>query len=159
MKKYRELHPINEGKRKWRYIVTDTIKLRMIGGGLGHRNCQLLINGKVIAEIKNGFLIIYAGYAWNGCSPKRYVGWPPFGMWVGTPDFEETIMASLGHDVLFQFSALLDYCMNEVNMFFFNWMEVDGLDESLVDIYHGAVKNFGKRFWAKVDPTLSVIHL
>ena len=155
--KYRELHPIKEGHRKWRYVTIKTVKLRLIGAI--HRDCQLHVKGKLIAEIKDGWLHVYAGYAWNGCSPKRYVGWPPIGAWVGTPDFKETILASLGHDVLFQFSALLEYRFSEVNAFFFNWMEIEGLDESLVDIYHGAVQKFGKSFWGKKDETLSVIYL
>jgi hypothetical protein len=155
--KYRELHPIKEGKRKWRFLVTQAIKRKLIG--TSHRDCQLFVKGKLIAEILSNHLYIYAGYAWNGCSPKRYIGWPPFGMWVGTPDFEATIIASLVHDVLYQFAALLEFTFDEANMIFFNIMTVDGLDESLTDIYHGAVKKFGKDYWAKEDPTLAVIYL
>jgi hypothetical protein len=157
--KYRELHPTKEGNRKWRYITTGVVKLRLLGDGAGHRDCKMFVNGKIVAEIKKGSLYVSKGYAWNGCSPKRYIGWPPVGMWVGTPDFKESLAASLGHDVLFQFSALLEYNMNQVNTFFYYWMEIDGMDSALQDIYHGAVKSFGGRFWGKKDPSLSVVYV
>jgi hypothetical protein len=156
--KYRELHPTKEGKRKWRYITTSTVRLPLFGGRMGHRECKMFVSGKCVAEIKDGALFIHAGYAWNGCSPKRYVGFPPVGMWVGTPDFKGSILASLGHDVLFQFSALLEFAFNEVNMFFFNWMEINGMDSSLQDIYYNAVKSFGESYWGKKDPSLSVLY-
>lgn len=156
MKNYRELHPIKEGKRKWRFVTTGIVRLRLYGLAAMHPNCRMYAAGKLIAEIADGWLLIYPSYAWNGCSPKRYVGWPPFGMWIGTPDFEATIAASLGHDVLFQFSALLRYEMRVVNTQFFHWMDDDGLEPDLRDIYHGAVQKWGGKFWGAHDPSLSV---
>jgi hypothetical protein len=156
MKTYRELHPIKEGKRKWRFVVTKRIELPLYGLGRMHPNCMLYVHGKLVALILDGKLFIYPGYAWNGCSPKRYIGWPPIGAWVGTPDFPETRMASLGHDVLFQFSALLRYSMNVVNDQFGLWMDDAGLSEELRDIYYGAVHRFGADYWGKPDPSLSV---
>lgn len=153
---YRRLHPTKEGKRKWRFVTTDTVPFRLYGLGAMHPNCKMYASGKLIAEIENGFLFIAPGYAWNGCSPKYYVGFPPIGMWVGTPDFEGTILASLGHDVLFQFSFLLRYSMFVVNAQFAHWMDDDGLEPDLRDIYHGAVTRFGTRFWGVKDHTLTV---
>jgi hypothetical protein len=153
---YRELHPIKEGKRKWRYVTTATVDLRLYGLGTMHPPCELYANGKKIARILDGWLSIFEGYAWNGCSPKRYIGWHPFGKWIGTPDFPETRLASLGHDVLFQFSALLKYEMTTVNSQFWHWMDDNGLDEDLRDVYHGAVAKWGTKFWGKADGSLSI---
>lgn len=153
---YRELHPIKEGKRLWRYVTTATVDLPLYGAGKNHPTCILFANGKKIAQIANGWLSIYEGYAWNGCSPKKYIGWPPVGKWIGTPDFPETRLASLGHDVLFQFSALLKYEMRTVNDQFFHWLDDNGLDEDLRDIYHGAVQKWGGQYWGKPDNTLSI---
>jgi hypothetical protein len=159
MKTYRELHPIKEGKRKWRYVTVRLGRLPLYGLGQMHPNCTLKIKGKLVAEIRDGFLYYGKGYAWNGCSPKTYIGWPPIGLWVGTPDFECTILPSLGHDILFQFSALLRFTMNVVNDQFYNWLDDEGASEELRDIYHGAVAKFGHKFWGVVDPDLTVQYL
>lgn len=55
--------------------------------------------GNVWAELAPTYLKIYPRYAWNGCSPKGMF----FGTMIGTPDFKETMLASLVHDVLTQF--------------------------------------------------------
>jgi hypothetical protein len=149
----REIHPIREGKRKWRYKPICTIELPLYED---HPPCKMYANGVLMAEIVGRKLLIHATYVWNGCSPKYYVGWPPFGMWVGTPDFDGTILASLGHDVLFQFSALLRYEMYVVNNQFLFWMDDDGFEPDLRDIYHGAVEKWGAKYWGKADPSLSV---
>ena len=156
---FRELHPVREGHRKWRFMTTGIVRLRLYGLAAMHPNCRMYAAGKLIAEIADGWLLIYPGYAWNGCSPKRYIGWPPIGMWIGTPDFEATIKASLGHDVLFQFSALLRYEMRVVNNQFLHWMEDDGLEPDLRDIYHGAVEKWGGKFWGVKDQSLAVIYV
>ena len=156
MNGYRELHPTREGKRKWRFVTTKRITLPLYGLGRMHPNCLLGVQGKTIAKIHDGKLYIYPGYAWNGCSPKRYIGWPPIGAWIGTMDFPGTRLASLGHDVLFQYSTLLRYSMNVVNDQFFLWMDDAGLEDDIRDIYHGAVHKYGSKFWAKPDPSLHV---
>lgn len=158
MKTYRELHPIKEEHRKWRFVTLATVILPLYGLARNHPNCIMTVNGRPVAKIRDGKLYIYPGYAWNGCSPKRYIGWPPIGAWVGAPDFEATRMASLGHDVLFQFSALLRYSMYVVNDQFGFWMDDAGLSEELRDIYYGAVEKFGADYWGKKDPTLAVIY-
>jgi hypothetical protein len=156
MKTYRELHPTKEGKRLWRYITTKRGVLPLYGLDRNHAPCELLIDGHVIAEIRNGWLAYRAGYAWNGCSPKRYIGWPPFGFWAGTPDFESTHLASLGHDILFQFSAYLNFRFEDVNDLFFTWIDDAGASDLVRDIYHGAVDMMGSKFWRKKCETLSV---
>lgn len=157
--KYRKLHPTKEGKRKWRFVVTGIIDLPLYGAAKSHPPCLLFANGKKVAQISNGWLNVYPGYAWNGCSPKFYIGWPPVGKWVGTPDFDGTILPSLGHDILFQFSVLLRLSMQSANTQFFLWMDDNGLSEELRDIYHGAVAQWGDKYWGKDDPTLTVTYV
>jgi hypothetical protein len=155
---YRELHPTKEGHRRWRYVTTETVRLPLYGLAAMHVNCQMLAGQNLIAEIRHGWLLIHRGYAWNGCSPKRYIGFPPVGAWVGTPDFPQTIFASLGHDVLFQFSALLRYEMAVVNNQFFDWLDEYNAPNWMRDIYHGAVNMLGGKFWGEKDSTLKVIY-
>lgn len=152
----RELHPIREGKRKWRYKPICTIELPLYED---HPPCKMYANGVLMAEIVGRKLLIHATYVWNGCSPKYYVGWPPFGMWVGTPDFREMIVPSGGHDVLFQFSLLLQFTMQSANNHFYRWMEYFDAAEELRDIYHGAVAKWGGKYWGKSDKSLAVIYV
>lgn len=152
----RELHPIREGKRKWRYKPICTIELPLYED---HPPCKMYANGVLMAEIVGRKLLIHATYVWNGCSPKYYVGWPPFGMWVGTPDFMEMIVPTGGHDVLFQFSLLLQFTMQSANNHFYRWMEYFYAAEELRDIYHGAVAKCGGKYWGKSDKSLAVIYV
>lgn len=55
--------------------------------------------GVIWAELSPTYLKIYPRYAWNGCSPKGVF----FGICLGTPDFNKTMLASLIHDILTQF--------------------------------------------------------
>ncbi|EGG93500.1 hypothetical protein IMCC1989_1159 [gamma proteobacterium IMCC1989] len=72
-------------------------------------------------SIANGQIIIYKGYAWDGCSPKKHL----FGMFIiGTPDgalrFGKpwTYYASLVHDVLCQFRHHIPLSKEQVTQIF-----------------------------------------
>ena len=151
----RRLHPIKEGKRKYRFLTIGFLRVKL-EGELANLNSVKLIdqNGAIRAIIKKGYITIYPNYAWNGCSPKNYVGWPPFGKWVGTPDFEATIRASLVHDILYQYAFLLPIKFEDVNFQFYSIMKEDGF--CLAKIYYKAVQEFGKDFWGVVEPGLKV---
>lgn len=113
-----------------------------------HRDCILKDSkGNAWAGIQNGRLWWVKGYAWNGCSPKFYIGWPPVGKWVGTPDFKESLRGSLGHDILFQFSSVLNISIEDANYNFLKWLETDGF--FLAEHYYDAVEMFGEKFWKK----------
>lgn len=101
--------------------------------------------GRKWASIEEDILYIAKGYAWNGCSPKRKV----LGIWVGTPDEERNVHASLVHDVLFQFAATEHFKLSfgEVNSVFRYLMRKDSYP--LSDIYYQAVMKFGGNFWQK----------
>lgn len=155
---YRELHPTKEGKRKLRFLTTRIDGLPLFGNAKQHRNCLLICKqGIVRAGTTNGRLWWNPDYAWNGCSPKYYVGFPPVGKWVGTPDFEKVRKPSLGHDILFQFSSLLDLSYEEANHHFLLWME--GEDFSLSEHYFTVVDAAGVHYWKKNQEGLTIRYL
>lgn len=94
---------------------------------------------KTWLEILNNIIVVKAGYAWNGCSPKRCV----FGMWIGTPDFKETILASLIHDALAQFFTVDNFPFSKymVDQIFLEIMLANKF--KLAYTYHNAVERFG----------------
>lgn len=57
-------------------------------------------------SVENKRATIARNYAWNGNTPKRGIAMPRFDLWLGTPDWESTLDASLWHDAMFQYSAL-----------------------------------------------------
>lgn len=140
---YRELDPVKEGKRRWRFITTRGIQLHR--WGLSDRIIFYHDKtGKVWARHDQFGLYIEEGYAWNGCTPKRWV-WP-FG-WVGTPDFECTIFASLCHDVHYQFARTEHFPLHksDVDFLFYHTIVMAG-EPGIASVYHAAVVRYGK--WA-----------
>ena len=95
------------------------------------------------ALIEGCTITISAGYAWNGASPKW---WVPLIGWVGTPDPESTRLATLFHDVMFQFIRVDGFPINfiQANSIFRRIMVAKGFRFS--NTYFGAVTDFGKRF-------------
>jgi len=143
---YRALHPTKEGKRKYRFITTRVVSHKLRGRMKDHPNCVFRdTHGTQWAQIHEGHIHIAVGYAWNGCSPKRYIGFPPIGKWFGTPDFDDTIIASLVHDVLFQFAEVGKYSFDDANYQFICIME--DANFKLADHYFEAVDMFGRKFW------------
>ena len=152
---YRHLHPTKEGKRLYRYVTTTIVKCSLFGELAKHKNATFY-DGKYVPRmwIKDGCIYINANYAWNGCSPKRYIGWPPIGKWIGTPDFESTAIPSLIHDVLFQFAKVGTYTMNQANWQFYQML----LDRSILfaEQYYDAIDFFGGKFWVKDPQTVRI---
>jgi hypothetical protein len=138
---FRQLHPTKEGSRKWRFRTLHGIRLRVDGITDGRIICYHDATGKTWARHDKFGLYVEEGYAWNGCSPKR---WYPLVGWVGTPDFKCTLLASLCHDVHYQFARTEHFPMHR--------SEVDGLfrdtiaahdEDDIASIYHAAVRRFG----------------
>lgn len=158
MKWYRKLHPTKEGKRKLRFLTTRIDGLPLFGNAKKHRNCLLICNQGIIrAGIINGKLWWNPDYAWNGSSPKRYIGFYPFGFWIGTPDFKKTRKPSLGHDILFQFSSLLDISYEEANYHFLLWLEAEGF--MLAEQWYDAVDSLGINYWNKNQEGLTIQYI
>jgi hypothetical protein len=142
---FRGLSP-KEGKRIYRFKTIRRNRLAMRG---------LVKPGVIISfhdakgiewgRIDQFGILISENYAWNGCSPKRWI--PIFG-WIGTPDFECTLLASLFHDLLYQ--------MSECKHMIFTRGQTDDLFKTIIElhdefdiaaIYHGAVHRFGANSW------------
>jgi len=96
---YRELSP-EEGNYIYRFVTLKDIELHFTNNLIPKGNILLFMDNsnRVWMEITSNIITISNNYAWNGCSPKKWNG-----IWWGTPDFEDTIMASLVHDCLLQF--------------------------------------------------------
>lgn len=155
---YRHLHPITEGKRKYRFVLTGMASARLYGGLAYHPDCDFLdARGKLWAQIRSGWMHIMEGYAWNGCSPKRYVGYPPFGKWIGTPDFEKVRLPSLFHDVLYQFAEVGKYTFDEANIQFLRMMDAENF--ALDEIYYDAVQRFGRKFYGHDNEGVKAIYI
>jgi len=154
---FRKLHPTKEGNRKMRFLTTCIESLPLYGKNKNHPPCVMRCKQNIIrAWIADGRLYWNPDYAWNGCSPKYYIGFPPVGKWVGTPDFKKTMKPSLGHDILFQFSTLLRISFDEANKQFLLWMEDE--EFSLAEQYYDAVDGFGRNYWGKDLAGLTVTY-
>jgi len=143
---YRELAPVTEGKRIYRYVTTGVNTCRLTGRLARHPDCNLYTaDGVLRAWIRAGHLYCSESYAWNGSSPKRYIGGNMLGKWLGTPDFPKTRRASLFHDVLFQFAEVGRYDMADCNYQFLTLMEREGF--KLAQQYYEAVEMFGQKYY------------
>lgn len=97
----------------------------------------------------DGTLTVMAGYMWNGCSPK----WWAFGRWWGTPDPVCTRLASLVHDILYQFGKTTHFPFNReaCDMVFYNIMIACSANKDFAGTYYGAVCKVGCRFFKNND--------
>jgi hypothetical protein len=140
---YRELTP-RQGRRQWRFT---TQRLTPLPLRTFHRRGISFHDhtGHQWGSIDGKTLIIEPHYSWNGCSPKITLG----PLWLGTPDFEKTRLPSLGHDILYQFSAVPNFPLTrqDVDDLFLHWMLA--LRFPLARIYHSAVVQFGGPYWQK----------
>jgi hypothetical protein len=145
---FRQLHPTQEGARRWRF--TGLHKLRLRQKGLVEGNSVIRFydkHGKMWLQADQHGWLIVEGYSHNGCTPKRWV-WP-FG-WMGTPDFpcgrENTavVLASAFHDAHYQFHACANMPLNrsDADAIFRQIMILGGAEE-VADIYFKAVQKFG----------------
>jgi hypothetical protein len=148
---YREQSP-REASYKWRYVTLRTVRVRLPNCPPRLRRAFIDRDGRELGRIEYGYLIIHPGYAWNGCSPKRAF----LKIWWGTPDFESTHLASLVHDILFQFSGCQGnpFTFHQVNGYFLHFMQIRRF--RLAKLYHAAVEECGGSFWAKNHEGLKI---
>lgn len=135
------LSDFNYGERdggKYRFVLIEdlVVKVGPVTGGGTH---SFYDDDREWLRVRGEKLTIRAGYAWNGCSPKKHVA----GRWVGTPDFAGSIMASCIHDALYQFLHLpcFPFKRSECDGIFRAVMKLKGF--RLGFVYHGAVAVFG----------------
>jgi hypothetical protein len=117
------------------------------------------VKGKEWMYLSSKALVITTGYSWNGSSPKRGYRICGKDVWVGTPDFPETLAASLGHDVLFQFSSRIElpFDLEEANLFYLQICEQ--FKFKLAKTYYGALKDFSSPYWGLPEPDQTVEEL
>lgn len=99
---YRQLGS-KEGHNSYRFVTLQRLVLEVDIPAFYSGTIPMCLydkSGKRWVILHQNKIIIEPNYAWNGCSPKKHTKF--FG-WVGTPDFKETIIASLFHDALLQF--------------------------------------------------------
>lgn len=97
---YNEQCP-KKGGYKYRFVTLEEVEITF-SQDLIPENYKILFKDKldrVWMTINDNKITISKNYAWDGCTPKKW-----WGFWWGTPDFRETIIASLVHDALIQFN-------------------------------------------------------
>lgn len=144
---YEELrgsHPHSHGDYRFRLLADVTLQLSALAlhtRSISFRDAKR----NEWARIDGDKLTIRRCYAWNGASPK----WWLLGRWMGTPDFEPTRLATLVHDVCFQFLRVADWPLqiDACNTLFYQIMVQQNF--KLANTYFGAVTDFGERFAGK----------
>lgn len=81
-------------------------------------------------------MTIYAGYAWDGCSPAIKMG----PVWAGTPDIRGTFYASCVHDFLCQYRGQHPVSDNDAAELFYSVMVANYGNELLAELYCAAIK-------------------
>ncbi|MEO5712152.1 MAG: DUF1353 domain-containing protein [Luteolibacter sp.] len=138
---YRELSHV-EGRDIYRWITLRAIRVPM--RGLVTRDTSIVYRdakGREWMRMDKFGILIARDYAWNGCSPKR---WLPVLGWVGTPDLKCTLLASLVHDTLYQFHPTRHFPLDraEADAVFREIIEESG-NEGIASTYYHAVREFG----------------
>lgn len=118
-----------------------------------------LANDFVWARLSPKSLTITSGYAWNGSSPKKGIRVLGNDVWLGTPDFPETLPASLVHDLMFQFSSLMEmpFTLAQANDFYRQICDQFGF--CLTGAYHGALKDFSGPYWGVRNGYLTAVEV
>ena len=122
----------------YRFHITQNLVIRIYGYDFGR--ATYIDQKEKIRLITNGAtLIISANYAWDGCFPKFSLG----NYWIGTPDYPETVLASLIHDTLCQFSEVgcLKVNRKEIDKIFYKIMQQNNFKFAF--LYYQAVNIFG----------------
>lgn len=83
-------------------------------------------------------ITIFRGYSWNGCSPKIKIG----RRWFGTPDFKQTLEASLIHDAFCQFLHTTHFPLtrSQVDVYFLQTLLANKF--KLSTLYYNSVRLF-----------------
>lgn len=141
-REYRELSPV-EGRFIYRYkTVTDCFIPVPINIDPSFSISFFDLSGREWMWMNSSGVLVKRGYAWNGCSPKR---WIPILGWVGTIDFKGSIMASMAHDSLCQFYSCGHFPLSKmaVDNIFYDLMIRGGMSRGMAGLYHEAVRRFG----------------
>jgi hypothetical protein len=138
---YRELSP-REGDRKYRFILLEDTACplpRPVPNASFHD-----ASGRVWMIHEGNWRFIKKGYAWNGCSPKRWI--PGLG-WVGTMDTERNVWGSLNHDAGYQFSGTKHFSLTREEEDALFKLNLEIFNFRLASLYHRTVRGFGAAYW------------
>lgn len=95
-------------------------------------------DGEKHLRINKTGITVFAGYSWDGASPKIFTKY-------GTPDFKETIAATLLHDVLYKYEHLTNqYDRKLADRIFFKLMSKNNF--KFAELYYWFVRAFGWMF-------------
>lgn len=145
---FKELTP-EQGSRKYRFRTELPTRLKLPNLVNDHEIlCFYCPAGREWMRIDQHGIRISEGYAWNGCTPKygaRVLGW------VGTPDFEATILGSLIHDALYQFHGTrhFPFSREQCDVIFKQLVALAG-SPRIASVYYWAVRKFGR--WSFTTP-------
>lgn len=150
---YRELSP-EEGKRRWRWETVKPVTLELAFPGWKEEIAFLDGRGIERAVLIGNRWTMHPGYAWNGCSPKR---WVPCLGWIGTPDTPDNLLGSAFHDLGCQFVETKHFPLSraQVDELFGLILRRSGF--KWAGLYSGAVKDFGPLFKGPGDGSRSVL--
>ncbi len=136
----------------WRFTTLETIAIKIDIPSLETLPYPVLFrdkDGVEWARFQKGILYIRPHYSWDGCSPKARFAM----LWLGTPDPPSTRLASLVHDVLYQFISTRHFPWSRVqaDAAFYDCMKLSGF--VLAGVFHGAVRKFGGLYVTNNDKT------
>ena len=102
----------------------------------------------------DGLIIVKAGYAWDGCTPKvnlfdLYIFGAPEGILDINTMKPKTYYASLVHDVLYQFYGRHGIKRKRIDSLFYDILRRDGF--YMADAYYMIVDHLGAKFFNKYD--------
>lgn len=135
---------------KYRFRLAEDLRLSFPEFDFGrHRFVDQ--DGTEWLSLQGHALSIRKGYEWDGSSPKLTRIGP---VWLGTPDFKETLVASLVHDALYQFINVPCFPLNrkQCDEIFLHTMVNSGF--KLACVYYRAVRMLGGIFAARGDKSL-----
>ena len=129
--------------KNWRYKLTDNFTMHSTHLRGVWFSCTW-------GEIEDGYIVIYRGYAWDGCSPAINIG----GLWLGVPDGPlnpegrpQAWAASLVHDFLCQFSSEIVINKQSTVDLFREMLIIGGFSVFRANLYTKAVDLFGPQNW------------
>ena len=142
---YSELSP-KDGKYRYRYTLLRS--LIVFWDGYVPKGTKISFkdnNDREWLFMDDRHFIIPKRYSWDGCTPKRHI--PIFG-WVGSPDFEKTILPSLIHDVFCQFQNTehIPFSRHIIDTIFKQMLDDD--EFFLTELYYMGVR-IGAKFPSK----------
>lgn len=141
---YRQLRG---GRYRFELLADVSIKIPCMAGAsdsISFRDCKNVEWARIDGDTLTG----RTPYAWNGASPCWWVNLGICGFWAGTPTPYPVVMATLYHDICFQFLRTYHWprqlSFSACNELFRDIMIQQGF--RLANAYYGAVTDFGQFF-------------